>query len=274
VETGPPALRVKIPCHDAREFQARLADHLAANGLRVPSEHRRAIGTRLRVALELRDGDTLWGDAVVDGHVQLDARPGLSLRFLAPLGPLVPAPTEPGADVEAAGMAPAGLDALGGSAEILASVNRQVARLLGGVAGLAAVALVLAGVGYALGLRLAAPRSPETTAAARVAAADRLLLEGRILGQGGALELLLAAREASRDDPAVAARLVRVADLLESLGARAIGRGDLSVASVHLAAAELADPTRQSIRAKRAFLAAKARADESPPRTVRAGRRR
>jgi hypothetical protein len=257
---------VKIPCHDAREFHARLAGHIAANGLRVPSEHRRPVGTRLRIALELRNGETLWGDAVVDGHVQLDARQGLSLRFLDPPLPAAE-PADPGAapDLPPAACA----DPLGGSAEILASVNRQVGRLLGGVAALAALAIVLAGAGYAAGLRLARPRSPQAIAASRVAAADRLLAEGRILGKDGALEQLLGAREASRDDPAVAARLSRVADLLEALGSRAIDRGDLAVASVHLAAAELADPTRESIRAKRAFLAAKERADASPPRAAR-----
>jgi hypothetical protein len=161
---------------------------------------------------------------------------------------------------------PPGLDPLGSSAEIVASVNRRVAGLLGGVAALSTLALVLAGAGYAVGLRLATASSPRSKAAARVEAADLLLAEGKILGAAGALEQLLAAREASPDDAAVATRLVRLADLLESLGSRAIGRGDLQVAAVHLAAAELADPTRESIRAKRAFLAAKARADEPPPR--------
>jgi hypothetical protein len=161
---------------------------------------------------------------------------------------------------------PPSLDPLGSSGEIVAAVNRRVAGLVRGIAALSTLALVLAGAGYAIGLRLATAASPRSTAAARVAAADRLLAEGKILGAAGALEQLLAAREASPDDPAVAARLVRVADLLESLGSRAIGRGDVQVAAVHLAAAELADPTRESIRAKRAFLAAKAaRADEPPP---------
>jgi hypothetical protein len=277
VEPGLPALRVKIPCRDAREFRARLADHIAAKGLRVPSEQRRAIGTRLRVALELRNGDTLWGDAVVDGHVDLDARAGVSLRFLgapAAAGEPVPDQDDPpgGAPLEPPPLPR--LDPLGTSGEIIASVNRQVARMLGGIAALSALALVLAAAGYAVGLRLAAPRSRESVAAARVAQADRLLAEGRILGKDGALEKLLAARDASPDDDAVGARLERVADLLESLGSRAIGRGDLPVASVHLAAAELADPTRESIRAKRAFLAAKARADEAPPRTARTRKRR
>jgi hypothetical protein len=275
VEPGPPALRVKIPCHDPREFHARLAGHLAANGLRVPSEHPRPVGTRLRIALELRNGETLWGDAVVEGHVQLDARPGLSLRFLDPLLP-AGGPPEPEPEAgEAPAPPPASHDdPLGGSAEILASVNRQVGRLLGGVAALAALAIVLAGAGYAAGLRLARSRAPEELAASRLGAADRLLAEGRILGKEGALERLLAAREASRDDPAIAARLARVADLLESLGSRAIDRGDLAVAGVHLAAAALADPTRESIRAKRAFLAAKERADAAPRRAVSGRQRR
>jgi hypothetical protein len=275
VQATLPAVRVKIPCDDARDFDARLAGHIAVKGLRIPSETRRPIGTRLRVALELRNGETLCGDAFVDGHVQIDARPGMSVRFVRPPGPEEPTPV--GAEDlvtdeprEAPPDAPPPLpgapaDALGSSAEILAAANRQVGRLLGGVAGLAALALVLAATGYAVGLQLAR-RSPAAIAAARVAAADRLLAEGRVLGKDGALEELLAARDARPKDPVVAARLTAIAGLLESLGARAIDRGDLAVASVHLAAAALADPTRESVRAKLAFVAAKERTGEARPR--------
>jgi hypothetical protein len=275
VQATLPAVRVKIPCDDARDFDARLAGHIAVKGLRIPSETRRPIGTRLRVALELRNGETLCGDAFVDGHVQIDARPGMSVRFVRPPGPEEPTPV--GAEDlvtdeprEAPPDAPPPLpgapaDALGSSAEILAAANRQVGRLLGGVAGLAALALVLAATGYAVGLQLAR-RSPAAIAAARVATADRLLAEGRVLGKDGALEELLAARDARPKDPVVAARLTAIAGLLESLGARAIDRGDLAVASVHLAAAALADPTRESVRAKLAFVAAKERTGEARPR--------
>jgi hypothetical protein len=285
VQATLPAVRVKIPCDDARDFDARLAGHIAVKGLRIPSETRRPIGTRLRVALELRNGETLCGDAFVDGHVQIDARPGMSVRFVRPPGPEEPTPVgaedlvtdepreaPPVTDEprEAPPDAPPPLpgapaDALGSSAEILAAANRQVGRLLGGVAGLAALALVLAATGYAVGLQLAR-RSPAAIAAARVAAADRLLAEGRVLGKDGALEELLAARDARPKDPVVAARLTAIAGLLESLGARAIDRGDLAVASVHLAAAALADPTRESVRAKLAFVAAKERTGEARPR--------
>jgi hypothetical protein len=275
VQATLPAVRVKIPCDDARDFDARLAGHIAVKGLRIPSDTRRPIGTRLRVALELRNGETLCGDAFVDGHVQIDARPGMSVRFVRPPGPEEPTPV--GAEDlvtdeprEAPPDAPPPLpgapaDALGSSAEILAAANRQVGRLLRGIAGLAALALVLAGTGYAVGLGLA-KRSPAAIAAARVATADRLLAEGRVLGKDGALEELLAARDARPKDPVVAARLTAIAGLLESLGARAIDRGDLAVASVHLAAAALADPTRESVRAKLAFVAAKERTGEARPR--------
>lgn len=281
MEQALPAVRVRLPCNDAREFEARLAGHIATKGLRIPSERRRPIGSRLRVALELKNGETLCGEAVVEAHVQLDGRAGVSVRFLRPPAAEEPTPVgaddlviEEGAPEPAEPPAPAPeVDPLGASAEILASANRQVTLLVRGVVALSVLAFLLAGAGYAVGLGLAR-RSPAALAAARVAAADRLLADGRILGRDGALEQLLAARELRPGDPGVAERLSRLAALLESLGAKAIDRGDLAVAAVHLAAAELAEPTRESVRAKRAWLAAKERADEAPPRPAARTRKR
>ena len=99
----------------------------------------------------------------------------------------------------------------------------------------------------------------DSVVAARIRIADRLVSEGRILGTSGALEQLIAARQLRPDDPTTNARLDRLADMLEGLGAGALERGDLPVASVHLAAAELAAPDRASIRAKRTALAERMR---------------
>lgn len=292
-------LRVKVPCRDERDFHARLGDHVAAHGLRVPTDHPRPIGTKVRVALEFRDGRTFCADAVVDAHVQLDTGSGVNVRFgdlgaaeAEPAGaPPPPLPGPPAArepayvsldDLEAfpteARTSPG--DALATSGEIIAMVDRRVVRFQRGALAAAAVALVVAGAGYAMARRALSGRAPEV-ASARVDT-DRLIAEGRIFGPEGALEALLAARRLHPDDAATAARLGRIADLLETLGARALDRGDLALASVHLSGAERAAPDRASVHARltelekrRAALARpsapeKKRAASPPPRRTRA----
>lgn len=84
MSTGPvrlPALRVKLPCQDEREFFARLADAIAEKGLRVPTPNLRPVGSRVRVVLEFRDGETVGGEGVVDAHLEGE-RPGMNVRLV------------------------------------------------------------------------------------------------------------------------------------------------------------------------------------------------
>jgi hypothetical protein len=273
-------LRVKIPCDDEGEFYARLADHVAENGLRVPSDDPRPIGSKVRVALEFRDGRTLAGDAVVEEHVALDARSGVKVRFVhldraagrpAPAGPpppfrrlpVPPAAARPApcddtalADVlfadptDGSGRPRASAPNLTGSAEIAAAVDRSTLRAKRGALVAAALALAVAVAGYLVARHVAGQATPEKVVAAHVRAADRLLSEGRLTGEDGALEHLLAAKRIARADAATNGRLARLADLLERLGRSALDRGDLVVASIHLESARLAAPDRASIRAK------------------------
>lgn len=137
-----------------------------------------------------------------------------------------------------------------GSAEIIAQVRHRTVRAQRAAALFAAAALVLAVGGYAAFRLAGGPATQEQAAAAHLEAADRLMHAGRLTGANGALEHLLAAKQLSPADAETDARLRRAADVLESLGTRALERGDAAVASIHLAGAKLADPARPSIRAK------------------------
>jgi hypothetical protein len=274
MEPGDRMLRVKVPCRDEGDFWARLADHVATNGIRIPAEAPRPVGTRVRVGLEFKDGRTLSGDGVVDSHVDLDAGRAMCVRFLkldraeeaaaAPRAangatpppaapPALPARDEPLEeelfDDVAEGAAPPPADPFNVSAEIVAEMARRGARLRRAGVWLAAAALAVAILGTVVARRLGAP-GDEGVVAAQVAAADRLLAEGRLVGEDGALARLLEAQRLRPDDRATAERLSRAADLLERLGSSALERGDLAVASIHLASARLAAPDRASIRAK------------------------
>jgi hypothetical protein len=272
-------LRVKVPCADEGEFYARLADKIAENGLRLPTDAPPAIGARARVALEFRDGGVLAGDAVVEERVQLDGRPGVKVRFLeldrpdgAPAAPAAPAAQMSGA---AGGLPPraptgAGLEdalfgevpppdpgtgalAFTGSTEIAAAVARRTGRFqrLALVAAALALAVALAGFGIH---RWSGSTTPAAAAAAHLQAADQLLKVGKLTGRDGALDHLLAAKRLRPDDAATARRLERLADLLERLAAGALERGDLAVAAIHLGSARAAAPDRESLRAKQAEL--------------------
>jgi hypothetical protein len=273
-------LRVKVPCDDERDYYARLADHVAQRGLRVPTAHQRPIGTRLQVALEFRNGEVLRGDAVVDAHVQLDTRPGVNVRFLhleraerratqpppaaPPWSGLSPeTPLAPGAPLDDE-VLPSG-DPLVTSGEVAASVHRRVARFQRATLAVVVLALVFAAGGYAVARHLGVWITPEARVAALVRTADRSLLEGRPTGKDGALEHLLAAKRLRPDDAATLARLTRLADMFEGLGGRALERGDLPVASIHLETARLAAPDRASIRAKLDALAERSRPREKRP---------
>jgi hypothetical protein len=278
MERGDRMLRVKVPCRDEGEFWARLADHVAKNGIRVPTGSPRPVGARVRVGLEFKDGRTLSGDGVVASHVDLAAGRGMCVRFVkldrageaaAPQAaseaappvaggaraPRVPPPVPRVAPLEeelfedAAPPAPAsGAAALDVSGEVVAEMARRGARLRRAAAGIAAAAVAVAVLGTVVS-RIGAPGA-DAVVAAHVSAADRLLAEGRLVGEDGALARLLAAQRVRPGDPATADRLARAADLLEGLGESALARRDLAVAAIHLANARLAAPERASIRAK------------------------
>jgi hypothetical protein len=268
-------LRVKVPCADEGEFYARLADRIAENGLRVPADERPAVGARARVALEFRDGGVLAGDAIVEEHLELDSRPGVKVRFVkldraeavAPAAPPAPSRGPRPSDVELAealfgdGSADGrtGTLAFTRSTEIAAAVERRTARFQRAAVAVAVLAVVVAFAGFGIA-RWPGRTTPEAVAAAHVQAADRLLAEGRLSGKDGALDHLLAAKRLRPDDEGTQRRLDRVADMLERLAAGALERGDLAVASVHLASARAAAPERPSLRAKQAELDRRVRA--------------
>lgn len=285
-------LRVKIPCDSEAEFYARIADRIAVHGLRVPAEVPPALGARARVALEFRDGGVLAGDAVVEEHVEVDDRPGVKVRFLkldrpgeapaAPGGPpaLPAAPDGPRAsDLELAetlfGDEPSGDGRIGTqgftrSTEIAAAVHRRTARFQRAAVAAAVLAILVSLGGFAVARWSGAAATPDEVAAAHVKAADRLLAEGRLTGKDGALDHLLAARRLRPEDDDAARRLDRLADMLERLATGALERGDLAVASIHLASARAADPDRRSLRAKQAELDRRARpAAATAPRPPR-----
>ncbi len=126
------------------------------------------------------------------------------------------------------------------------------------VAVAAASVLGLALLAYAVARRPASPPpDPAAVAAdadaqlgARLASADRRISEGRLGGEDGALEQLLAAKALRANDARVNDRLRLLADTLEMLGDRALGRGNAAEAEVHLSAARQAAPDRPSISAK------------------------
>lgn len=86
----------------------------------------------------------------------------------------------------------------------------------------------------------------------RVALADERIAAGRLAGPGGdqALDHLLALRKLDPGDARVAARLLRLADAFEELGARALERARHAEAAVHFQAALKADPDRADAREK------------------------
>jgi hypothetical protein len=319
VETALPELRVRVPCDDEGHFHALLADHIAANGLRIPTERAVAASTHVTVALVFRNGRIRRWDGVVDGQVALDGRPGISVRLPAleryvdrfegapevspgrgppPLPepatresmpaveeivpiedePLGGRPDAPGEDTldEPLGGAPvfppasssAG-DPLDASGLIAEAVNMRGIRLQRAALVVGALAVAVAGGGF-VAIRHVVQ---EAAIGAQVQAADRLIAEGRLTGEEGAITRLLAARRIDPDDAATNARLAQVADLLEARAARALGRGDLAVASSHLAAAQLAAPDRPGIRAKLAELERRRQEDGPRPRRKRSGAR-
>ncbi len=287
VETGALELRLKVPYDDEADFDARLGARAAEQGFRVPTEAQPSVGARVTLLLELRNGDALALEGVIDAHLRMDGRPGVNVRILRfPRGARgrapsrgaptardgragLPAADEPLGDVLFADVSelvpdepPAAFGTGTVSREIVEVVNRRAARVQRAAIALVVAALVVGVAGLAAA-RWLAPVRPEVASAAHVEASDRLLAEGRLTGKDGALEHLLAAKRLRPDDAATNGRLSRAADLLEGLAARALERGDVAVAKIHLDSAELAAPNRASLRAKREAIARRATAEGS-----------
>lgn len=77
-----PTIRVKHPSQDRAQFVERYAARVAANGISMPTANLRPVGTRVRLILELKSGDVVVGDAVVEAHVRIRDTPGISLRYV------------------------------------------------------------------------------------------------------------------------------------------------------------------------------------------------
>lgn len=144
------------------------------------------------------------------------------------------------------------------SGEIFAAVRRRTVRLERVALGVALAAVVVGAAGVA-GARWLRSTDADAVAAAHLEASDRLVAEGRLVGDGGAIERLLAAKRLRPQSAAADGRLARIADLLEALAARAVERGDLAVAEVHLGWARQVAPDRASVRAALGDVATRAR---------------
>jgi hypothetical protein len=193
------------------------------------------------------------------------AQPDEPLEHAAYVRPEEPLADEPIGELDVLPASPeAPADPLDTSGEIVAMLNRRIGRARRAALVLVALALAVVGVsGYVINRQRGRAATPEAAIAAHLQAADGLVAEGRLTGEEGALEHLLAAKRLGPGDAGIEARLVKIADRLEALGARALGRADLAVASIHLEAAQLAAPERPSIRAKLAALAKRTRREAS-----------
>lgn len=100
-----PAIRVKHPCQDRAQFLERYAERVAAKGVQMPTANLRPVGSRVRLILELRSGEQVVGDAVVEAHVRIRDATGISLRYVRlhesgivfPLSGVAPPAPRPGA---------------------------------------------------------------------------------------------------------------------------------------------------------------------------------
>lgn len=301
----PLTFRVKIPCSDEREFRERFAPKYVANGIFVPSQEPKPVGTRVRIKLELRTGVVLVvGDAMVTSRTTPDKsdKPGMTMRItalhpesikfdLSPHGAkaatpemapaTAPPPSKGSGEAKPAKAAQAPILFEGSLDEVTPEPSpveppsppppaaaRGGRRLAIPIAAAVGVALLAA---TALAVARRGP-GPADASAARASAelriADQRLREGRLAGAGGdsALDHLLAAKGAAPGDPRVAARLSLLAEKFELLGASALARKNLGEAAVHLDAALRADPARASARKKLAELEAAKSPGSAPAR--------
>jgi hypothetical protein len=92
--------------------------------------------------------------------------------------------------------------------------------------------------------------------------ADEKFVAGELIGDGGALSLLVAARVASPEDDRVALRLGPLADKFQELGQSAYTAGDLVEAAEHFKNSIEADPERYAVAKQLAAIEAEIKAAE------------
>jgi hypothetical protein len=78
-----PSIRVKLPSEGERDFLLRYAPTIASKGLTIPTANLRAVGSRIRLTLELKSGEVVSGEAVVESHLVTATKKALLVRFLA-----------------------------------------------------------------------------------------------------------------------------------------------------------------------------------------------
>lgn len=250
---------------DAVRVEGVVATHLMLGGrsavrVRLPSlerlEDARA-GVR-----ELEEDEPLGGTPPPRSAALSEDEPLEHAAYVRPEEPLA---DEPIGELDVLPPSPdAPADPLDTSGEIVALLNRRIGRARRAALVLVALALAVVGVsGYVINRQLGRAATPEAAISAHLQAADGLVAAGRLTGEEGALAHLLEAKRLGPDDAGIEARLSRLADRLETLGARALGRADLAVAAIHLEAAQLAAPERPSIRAKLSALAKRTRREAS-----------
>ncbi len=93
--------------------------------------------------------------------------------------------------------------------------------------------------------------------------ADEKFVAGELVGDGGALSLLVAARVANPDDQRIVLRLEPLADKFEELGEAALKAGGLEEAVGHFKNSIEADPTRTSVAQKLEKIEAELKAAET-----------
>ena len=214
-----PALRVRLPCADESDFYARLADGIAANGLRIPTANPRPIGARVKVTLEFRNGGALRGEALVDARLEGGPRPVLNVRFVRfegaePAAAQAPAPAPPPAPAGKGRASTASTAGAGASATLRAVADATPATSAG------------------------AARAPWSTAAAARATASASLFEDVPDADPGDLEdLEVADATADVAAPAAAADAAPVAPSTAQARARRgrVARGLAIVAAVAVA---------------------------------------
>ncbi|MBL8953862.1 MAG: protein kinase [Myxococcaceae bacterium] len=133
--------------------------------------------------------------------------------------------------------------------------------------GLVAAALLVTGVGAALGTS-AFSRSREL--GGHLERFDERMTSGSLSGPGGdtALDHLTAARALAPDDSRVAERSASLGKVFELLAEKALARGDDAEAAVHLQALLLADPSKPGVEAKLKETEARVRGRNKPKPTA------
>ncbi|HSN92639.1 MAG TPA: hypothetical protein VLS93_15520 [Anaeromyxobacteraceae bacterium] len=74
---------MKLPSEGERDFLQRYAPRIASQGLTIPTATLRAVGSRIRLTLELKSGEVVSGEAMVESHVTTGSKQALVVRFVA-----------------------------------------------------------------------------------------------------------------------------------------------------------------------------------------------